>query len=121
VEQAQLEMQLVIARVAAAVVVPSEASARTSLEVARQSVEDRATAAQTAAAAAATERDTLASRLALTEAEVEKLRAVVVSAEEAAKRAKNAAAATETTARDAAQATAPREGDAQGEGVGAGA
>jgi HD-GYP domain-containing protein (c-di-GMP phosphodiesterase class II) len=48
---------------------------RMSLEAARQSAEDRATATQTAAAAVATERDSLASRLALTEAEVEKLRA----------------------------------------------
>jgi hypothetical protein len=53
--------------------VESEASARTSHEAARQSAEDRATAAESAAATAATERDLLASRLALAEAEVEKL------------------------------------------------
>jgi hypothetical protein len=104
VERAQLEMQLVVARVAAATAVESEASVRTSLEATRQSAEDRATAAQTAAAAAATERDSLASRLALAEVEVEKLRVAAASAEEAAERAKTAAAATETAAQDAAQA-----------------
>jgi hypothetical protein len=62
-------MQLVIARVAVAAVVASEAYAWTSLEAARQSAEDHATTAQTAAPAATTERDSLASRLALTEAE----------------------------------------------------
>jgi hypothetical protein len=99
-EWTQLEMQLVVARVAAVVAVASEASARTSLEAAHQSAEDHATTAETAAATAATERDSLTSRLALTEAEVEKLRAAAASAEEAA------AAATETTARDAAQIAA---------------
>jgi hypothetical protein len=49
---------------------------------------------------------TLASRLVLTEAEVKKLRAAAVSAEEADDRAKTAATATETAARDAAQAVA---------------
>jgi hypothetical protein len=44
-ERAQLKMQLVVARVAAAVVVASEATTRTMLEAARQSAEDRATAA----------------------------------------------------------------------------
>jgi hypothetical protein len=63
-EQTQLEMQLVVARVAAAAPVASKASAWTSLEVARQSAEDRATTAETAAATAATEQDSLASRLA---------------------------------------------------------
>jgi hypothetical protein len=57
-------MQLVVALVAATAVVVSEASARTSLEAARQCVEDRATAAQTATAAAASEQDSLTSRLA---------------------------------------------------------
>jgi hypothetical protein len=51
--------------VVAAAAVASETSVQTSLEAARQSVEDHATTAQTAAAAAATERDSLASRLAL--------------------------------------------------------
>jgi hypothetical protein len=59
-------MQLVVARVVVATAVASEALARRSLEAARQFAEDRATAAQTAAAAAATERDSLASKLALT-------------------------------------------------------
>jgi hypothetical protein len=87
-ERAQLEMQLVVARVAAAAAVASEASAQMSLEAARQSAEDRATATQTTAAAAATERDSLASRLDLAEAEVEKLRATASSAEVAAERAR---------------------------------
>jgi hypothetical protein len=82
-----------------------QASSRTSLEATQQYAEDRATAAQTAAAAVATERDSLASRLALAEAEVEKLHAAAASAEEAAERAKAAAAATETSAWDTAQAT----------------
>jgi chromosome segregation ATPase len=97
-------MQLVVTRVTAAAAVASEASAWTSLEAARQLVEDRATTSETAVATAATERDSLASRHALTEAEVEKLRAAAASVEEAANRAK--AVATATTARDAAQATA---------------
>jgi hypothetical protein len=53
-------------QVVVATAVASEASVRRSLEAARQFAEDRATAAQTAAAAAATERDSLASKLALT-------------------------------------------------------
>jgi Tfp pilus assembly protein FimV len=48
----------------------------------------------------------LALRLALTEVEIEKLRAATASAEEAAERAKTVVAATETATRDAAQATA---------------
>jgi chromosome segregation ATPase len=48
----------------------------------------------------------VASRLALAEAEVEKLQAVAASAEEAAERAKTVEAATETTARDTAHAAA---------------
>jgi uncharacterized protein (DUF3084 family) len=48
----------------------------------------------------------LASRLALAEAEVEKLRSAATSSEEDTERAKTAAAATETAARDAAQAAA---------------
>jgi hypothetical protein len=59
-----MEMQLVIARVAAVGAVASETSARASLEAARQSKEDRAIFAETAVAAAVTERDSLASRLA---------------------------------------------------------
>jgi chromosome segregation ATPase len=45
----------------------------------------------------------LASRLALAEAEVKKLRVATTSAEEATERAKTATTATETTAQDAAQ------------------
>jgi chromosome segregation ATPase len=55
---------------------------------------------------AAIERDSLASRLALTEAVIEKLRAAAASAEEAAERAKTVAAIAETTAREVAQAAA---------------
>jgi phage-related minor tail protein len=65
-----------------------------------------ATAAQTATAVATTKRDSLASRLALTEAKVEKLCAAAASAEEAAERARTTAAATKTAARDTAQAVA---------------
>jgi chromosome segregation ATPase len=99
-------MHLVVARVAAAAAVASKTSMQTSLEVATQSAEDRATAAQIVAAAAATELDSLASRLSLAEAEVEKLCAATASAEEAAERARTAADATDTAARDAAQAVA---------------
>jgi chromosome segregation ATPase len=99
-------MQLVMAWVAAAAVVASEASARMPLEAARQSVEDHATTTETVAAMAATEWDSLASRLALAEAEVEKLRAAAASAEEATERAKTVAAATEIATRDAARDTA---------------
>jgi hypothetical protein len=62
VERAQLEMQLIVARVAATAVVAIEASMRMSLEAAQQSPEDCATAAQSAATSAATERDSLALR-----------------------------------------------------------
>jgi chromosome segregation ATPase len=110
-ERAQLEMQLVVARVAAAAAVASEASPRTSLEAARQSAEDRAITAQTADAAAAIERNSLVSRLPLAKAEAEKLRAAAASAEEAIERAKTATAATKTAARDAAQAAALKKAD----------
>jgi archaellum component FlaC len=46
------------------------------------------------------------SRLTLTEAEIERLRAAVMSAEEAAERAKSVASTVETVARDATQAAA---------------
>jgi hypothetical protein len=97
-------MQLVMARVAAAAAVASEASTRTTLEATKLFTEDRATATQTTAAAAVIERDSLASRLALAEAEAEKLRVAAASAEEAAKRARATAATTEAAARDATQA-----------------
>jgi chromosome segregation ATPase len=71
-------------------------------------VEDRAISAKTAAAAVATERDSLASRLAHAEAEIEKFRVTAASAEEAVERAKTATAPVETTAREASQ-TAARE------------
>jgi hypothetical protein len=66
-------MQLVVARVAVAGAVASKTSARASLEVPRQSVKDRAISVETVAAAAASERDSLATRLALAVAEIEKL------------------------------------------------
>jgi hypothetical protein len=78
-KRTQLEMQLVVARVAAAAAVAIGASARTSLEAACQSANDRAATTETAAAAATTERDSLASRLALAKAEVEKLRVAATS------------------------------------------
>jgi hypothetical protein len=53
--------------------------------------------AKTAAVAAATKRDSLASRLALVEAWIEKLRAAAASTDEVAERAKTASATTETT------------------------
>jgi hypothetical protein len=105
-ERTQLEMQLVVAPVAAAGAMAIEASTRASLEAARVSTGDHAIAAETAAATAATERDSLASKLALANAEVERLRAAAASAEVAAERAKIAAATVETTARDAAEAAA---------------
>jgi chromosome segregation ATPase len=89
-------------------VVVSETFAQASLETARQSAEDRAISAETAAATTTTERDSLASRLALDEAETEKLRTAAASAEEAAERAKTVAATAETIAREASQ-TAARE------------
>jgi hypothetical protein len=49
-----------------------------------------------------TEQDSLASRLALTEAEVKKLRTTTMFAEEAAERARTTAANTEAAAQDAA-------------------
>jgi predicted nucleic acid-binding Zn-ribbon protein len=99
-------MELVVARVATAGAVARETSARVSLEAARQSAEYRAISAETTAAVVATERDSLASRLALAEAEIEKLRAAAAAAEEAAERAKTAAATAETTAREASQTAA---------------
>jgi chromosome segregation ATPase len=96
-------MQLVVAQVAAAVAVASEVSTWMTLEAAKQSVEDRTTAAQSITTTAVTERDALASMLALAEAEVEKLRAAATSTEEAAERARAAAATTEAAAQDATQ------------------
>jgi hypothetical protein len=101
-------MQLVVAWVATAGAMASETSVRASLEAARQSAKDRAISAEAVAATVTTERDSLASRLALAEAEIERLCAAAASAEEAAERAKTVAATTETIARDATQ-TAARE------------
>jgi hypothetical protein len=92
--------------VAAVAAVASEASTRTSLEAVRQSAEDRTTAAQTAAAAATTKRDSLASWLALAEAKVEKLGAAMTSAKETAERARITASTTKAAAGDTAQAAA---------------
>jgi hypothetical protein len=93
-------MQLVVAQVVTTAVVASEVSTQTTLEATKQSAEDRAAAAQSAAATVVTERNALASRLALAEAEVEKLHAAVASADDAGERARTAA--TEAAARDAA-------------------
>jgi hypothetical protein len=97
-------MQLVMAQVAAAVA--SEASTCMTLEAAKQFEEDGATVAQSAAARAGMERDALASRLALAEAEVEKLLAAAASIDEAAERAKTVTTATEAATQDAAQTAA---------------
>jgi hypothetical protein len=105
-ERAQLEMQLVVARVTATTVVVSELTTWMTLEATKQSAEDRATAAQSAAATATTKWDAMAMRLALAEVEIEKLRAAATSANEAAERATTAAAAAEASARDATQAMA---------------
>jgi hypothetical protein len=70
VKRTQLEMQLVVAWVATAGAVASETSVRASLEAARQSAKDRAISAEAAAATVTTERDSLASRLTLAEAEI---------------------------------------------------
>jgi hypothetical protein len=106
-ERTQLEMQLVMAQVVAAGAVAIEASTRASLEAARASAEDRAIAVETATATAAAERHSLASKLAHAKAEVERLRAAAGSVEEAAERAKTAAATVEATARDTAEAATP--------------
>jgi hypothetical protein len=82
-------MQLVVARVAAAAAVASEESVWTSLEAVRQSVEDRTTTAEATAVGACQGRGRKPP-----------------PAEEAAERAKTAATATETAARDAVQAAA---------------
>jgi vacuolar-type H+-ATPase subunit D/Vma8 len=96
-----------VARVAAAAAaVASEVKTRGALEAAKQSAEDRATAAQSAAATAVTKRDALAMRFALAEAEIKKLLSAVASTNEAAERATAASTATDITARDAAQAAA---------------
>jgi hypothetical protein len=94
-------MQLVVARVATAGAVASETFVRASLDAARQSAEDQAISAETTAAIAVIERDSLASRLALAEVEIKKLRVAAASAEEAAERAKTVVATAETTAREA--------------------
>jgi hypothetical protein len=95
-------MQLIMARLAAAAAVASEVSTRTSLEAVRQSAEDRGTAAQSAAASATTEWDSLALRLALAEVKVEKLHVAATFAEEATEKARTTVAATETATRDVA-------------------
>jgi bifunctional ADP-heptose synthase (sugar kinase/adenylyltransferase) len=68
-----MKMWLVVARGATGTTVGSEATTTMALEATKQSAEDRATAAQS----------TVAARLALAEAEIEKLRAAAVSANEA--------------------------------------
>jgi hypothetical protein len=99
-------MHLVVAWVVAAGAMASKTSAWASLEAACQSTEGRAISVETTAIATATEWDSLASRLVLAEAEIEKLRAVAVSAEQATERAKTAASTAESTAREASQGAA---------------
>jgi hypothetical protein len=67
-------MQLIVAQVVAAGAVATEASTWASLEAARASAVDRATATETPVATAATEQDSLASKLVVNEAEVKRLR-----------------------------------------------
>jgi hypothetical protein len=67
-------MQLVVARVAATEAVVSEATTRTTLEAAKQSAKNCAMTTQSAPATATTERDSLATRLASAEVEIDKLR-----------------------------------------------
>jgi hypothetical protein len=105
-KRAQLEMRLVVARVATAVAVVSEASTRAALEIVKQFVKDRATAAQAAAASATMERDSLAAGLAQAEAEVKELRATVVTMNAAADKATATTTTREAAAWDAAQTAA---------------
>jgi uncharacterized phage infection (PIP) family protein YhgE len=100
-ERAQLEMQLVVGRVATAGAVASEASSRVTLEASRQSAEDRTTVAQAAAATATTERESLEARLAQEEAKIEDLRSAMKTANDAAEKA--TAAAAETAAQNGTQ------------------
>lgn len=67
-----------------------------------KSTEDRATAAQLAAAVAATERESLEARMAQVEATSSELRATIANAIEAAQNGTTAAAATEDAAQTAA-------------------
>jgi chromosome segregation ATPase len=96
-------MQLVVARVATAAAVTSEAPSRGALDAARQSMEDRATAAQAATATATTERESLETRLAQANVEIKELRAVVVTANDIAEKATTATTATEAVAQNAVQ------------------
>jgi hypothetical protein len=105
-KRAQLEMRLVVARVATAVAVVSEASTRAALLIVKQFVKDRATAAQAAAASATMERDSLAAGLAQAEAEVKELRATVVTMNAAADKATATTTTREAAAWDAAQTAA---------------
>jgi chromosome segregation ATPase len=99
-------MQLVVTRVAAATAVASEVTTRTTLEATKQSAEDRATTALSVAATTTTERDALATRLALPEEEIERLWAAATFANEAAERDTTSFAAAEASARDVARAAA---------------
>jgi chromosome segregation ATPase len=106
VERARLEMQLVVACVVAAAAVVSEATTRTTLEAAKQSAEDCATEAQAAAATTTMERDALATRLAQAGAEIKRLRAAAMTANEGVEKSTTAFATAEAATRDAAQTAA---------------
>jgi predicted nucleic acid-binding Zn-ribbon protein len=99
-------MQLVVARVAAAAAVTSEVSSRGALDAARQFAEDRATATQAAAATATTERESLETRLAQAKADIEELRAVMVTANDVTEKATTATTAVVAATQNAAQTAA---------------
>jgi chromosome segregation ATPase len=86
--------------------VASEASMRTTLEATKQSAKDRTTAAQATAATATTERDSLATRLALAEVEIERLWTTAVTATDTTEKAIATATTAEAAARDATQTAA---------------
>jgi 2-oxoglutarate dehydrogenase complex dehydrogenase (E1) component-like enzyme len=96
-------MQSVVTRVAAAALVASKAVTRTTLEAAKQFAKDCATAAQSTAVTTTTEQDVLATRLAQAEAEIERLQAAAMSANETTEKATTAITATEAAASDATQ------------------
>jgi chromosome segregation ATPase len=101
-EKTQMDMQLVVARLAATGVVANEASSRAALEATVKSVEDRATAAEATTASAVMERESLETRLAQAEAKIKELRASTMTANKAAERATVTVTAAEAAAQTAA-------------------
>jgi chromosome segregation ATPase len=102
-ERTQLEMQLVVARLATAGAVANEASSRATLEATVKSAEDRTTAAKVMATSAATERESLETRLAQAEVKIDELSAAAMTANEAAEKAIAITAAAEVTTQTTAQ------------------